>query len=520
MITKNKQTKNTKVKRFNDSEEWTVDLKNDATITNWLNGVSNEPRTRTLYTFGVQCYCKYNKMTPLELLEEAEEDLANHVKTRESRLKDRINGFRSQLINEGKAPMTVRARMKGVYSFYKQNDIPVPKPTADEKKARPLKENMEIPEKKDLQEVLKYCDPLERAIVLIGVSSGLAEQEMSNLTIGDFEKGYDQETGVTTLSLRREKAQFDFITYLNPEATQAVLDYLAFRNRKPIENKDKEWRINQAKKQKTRKGVKSDYLLIKRRISDNYLKTHNEKLRQIKPKSFCDIYEIIAEKANKGTPKGTWGLIRSHNIRKYYSNTLEAAGLERRKINFWMGHTETGMELAYFHAKTNERDIYMQYMSCLSLAEAYDPEKDPSYKKMKESNKAQSIVIENIASESKTAKTEIENLKKAQQEAEQKSIKIQQEAEDMLKKAQQETKRRLKEAEQEAHNEWMALQADHELENKARAHEMEEMKRQMNELRQMFLGSIQERNEKNMPDKRPVKLNPEEEKELNEMWDN
>ena len=487
-ITKNKQTKNTKVKQSKDSDKWTVDLKNDVTITNWLNSVSNEPRTRTLYTFGMQCYCKYNKMTPLELLEEAEEDLANHVKTRESRLKDRINGFRAQQISDEKAPMTVRARMKGVYSLYKQNDIPVPKPTADEKKARPLKENMEIPEKKDLQEVLKFCDPLERAIVLIGVSSGLAEQEMSNLTIGDFEKGYDHETGVTTLSLRREKAKFDFITYFNPEATQAVLDYLAFRNRKPIENKDKEWRINQAKKQKTRKGVKSDYLLIKRRISDNYLKTQNEKLRQIKPKSFCDIYEIIAEKANKSTPKGTWGLIRSHNIRKYFSDTLEAAGLKRRKINFWMGHTETGMELAYFHAKTKDRDIYIQHMSSLSLAEAYDPEKDPSYKKMKENNKAQSIVIENIASESKTAKTEVE---KAQAEI-------------------KELRQRLENAE----NDYQAIQADLELATTIKEHEREEREKTNERLEKMekFMAFI-EMQEKA---REKVKVNPDKEPNV---WD-
>jgi hypothetical protein len=55
-------------------------------------------------------------------------------------------------------------------------------------------------------------------------------QEIKNLTINDFENGYNEKTGVTTLKLRREKVGYDFVTFLSPEARKAVLIYLDSRN--------------------------------------------------------------------------------------------------------------------------------------------------------------------------------------------------------------------------------------------------------------------------------------------------
>jgi len=60
----------------------------------------------------------------------------------------------------------------------------------------------------------------------------------------------------------------------------------------------------------------------------------------------------------------------------------------------------------------------------------------------------------------------------------------------------------------------MALQADRELENRARDHEIEEMQRQMNELKQMLLSVVQEKTEKKIE---PVKLSKEDSK--TDMWE-
>jgi hypothetical protein len=57
--------------------------------------------------------------------------------------------------------------MNGVQSLYRSCDIELP--ALGRNKAKVLEKNKDVPIKKDLQEVLKICDPLEKAILLVGV---------------------------------------------------------------------------------------------------------------------------------------------------------------------------------------------------------------------------------------------------------------------------------------------------------------------------------------------------------------
>jgi hypothetical protein len=93
----------------------------------------------------------------------------------------------------------------------------------------------------------------------VGVSSGLSTNEIIQLTVKQFKDGYDPETKITTLPLRRAKVKFDFITFLSPEASQSVWDYLDYRNRKTKDNREK--RISQLEKQKV--FSESDFLFCK-----------------------------------------------------------------------------------------------------------------------------------------------------------------------------------------------------------------------------------------------------------------
>jgi hypothetical protein len=49
--------------------------------------------------------------------------------------------------------------------------------------------------------------------------------------VKDFKKGHDPVTEVTTLNLLRGKVGFDFLTFLSPEASTAVIEYIEFRGR-------------------------------------------------------------------------------------------------------------------------------------------------------------------------------------------------------------------------------------------------------------------------------------------------
>lgn len=51
------------------------------------------------------------------------------------------------------------------------------------------------------------------------------------------------------------------------------------------------------------------------------------------------IYRALSEKARKSTARGSWNLIGSHNIRKYFNSTMLSAEADSLHIEFFRGHT-------------------------------------------------------------------------------------------------------------------------------------------------------------------------------------
>jgi integrase len=299
---------------------------------------------------------------------------------RQRSIKRYLIGFRQSLQNEGKAPLTIKSRVTGVKSFFETFDIEVPKlPRVG--KAIPLEKNNEIPKKEDIQDVLKVADPLEKAIVLCGVSSGLGANEICNLRVKDFKKGYDSKTDITTLKLRREKAGFDFVTFLSSEASRAILDYLEYRNRITSEPRQ----IERLQKQKVYSD--NDYLFIRRQVLPEYLKKHDDNLRKLDTESLTKIYRRLAEKARKNTPANDWGFIRSHNLRKYFNSVLLNSGADSFFTNFLMGHTLDETQAAYFRASPDKlKEIYVKFAPFLTIQKEGDVSESPEYLRIKQEN--------------------------------------------------------------------------------------------------------------------------------------
>lgn len=142
----------------------------------------------------------------------------------ERRIFEEIRRYVAFLNSTCAAPKTKKLKIAGVQSFFKSFYVDFP--TVRLESAEPLVENIKIPEQVDIQDALKVSDLLERAVILVGVSSGLSAEDICNLKVGEFEQGYNPKTEITTLQLRRVKTRVDFVTFLTPEASQAVRDYL------------------------------------------------------------------------------------------------------------------------------------------------------------------------------------------------------------------------------------------------------------------------------------------------------
>lgn len=162
------------------------ELRNDPVIIDWFNIIKSKSALNN-YSMSMQLYTTWIQKTPTELLEEAEAESALIMRKRH--IKSYLINFRVFLESKELAPLSIKNYMTGVKAFYKFYDIELPK--LPREKANVLQENTSIPTKDDLREVLKICDPLAKAILLVGASSGLPSNEIIMLKVKDFKTGYD-----------------------------------------------------------------------------------------------------------------------------------------------------------------------------------------------------------------------------------------------------------------------------------------------------------------------------------------
>ena len=406
-------------------------LLEDSAITNWFDSIDAKERTRTIYLITMQYYyCDYTKMTPTQLLKDARDEIKKGLFGDERKIKKYLIDFRKHLKDDrGYAPNTVRINIKGVISFYVNHEIPLPKLPKLNGSSEPLQEHMDIPTKEDLQDALKVCDPLEKAILLVGVASGLSMYEIRHLRIRDVKNVNSDQ--ITTIKLRREKTQIDFMTFLAPEATRAVQDYLAYRGR---DNKTS----RKAALAKQRVINDNGYLFIKKSIHNSYLKNRNEEERQIDHEAFIMIYRSISTKCRKNTAYGHWNLIRSHNVRKYFYNTLKDSGCDDLQREYWMGHAIDKTRRAYARFDPiHQAEIYKKYAPFLTLEKSLDVASAPEFKaqiaeieQLKKEN--QMFVVER--SELQDLREQLEEAKHENKEREAKfDKKVEQEMEEMKK---------------------------------------------------------------------------------------
>mgnify|MGYP001014788363 CR=1 FL=1 len=200
-----------------------------------------------------------------------------------------------------------------------------------------------------------------------------------------------------------------------------MLDYLSYRNRRAETGKTRKKEVIE----KQNVCDNNDFLFIRRRIPEKYLKTHNDKLRKFNTKSLIKLYRILAEKAQKETPYGDWGFIRSHNLRKFFNSALLNAGADSFFVESIMGHTLDEARVAYFRAKPKKlKEIYQKYIPYLTIQKENSISDNPEFKQLNEEvqklkGENEKLKLDRFENEAiKKLKEDLEELKKAQNERE------------------------------------------------------------------------------------------------------
>ena len=394
-----------------------TELKENVEIKKWFSGINASDNTKQSYLQAMQAYTDKTGKTPEQLILEAEAEVRAGRLMRERTIFTYLPEFRELLEKKELAPLTIKNRMTGICSFYKYYNIDLPVLPKNMNRARPQKKRRDIPTKEDIQAILKFCDPLERALVLVGASSGLAATEISNLKVGDFKKGQDDKTKITVLHVTRTKENdYEFHTCLSPEATMAIEIYLAYRSR-AVETEDKE-RLEQLEKQRVTSD--NDYLFISRAVPDDYLifydldksKKENakikEEMRKLETTAIMAIYRRLSEKAQMSAPSGDWNIIRSHNLRRFFNTTLLNAGASIFLVDYAMGHALDSTHDGYYRNDPQKlKEHYSEYVHLLTINKETDEELMQKYEEEVKKSKALETDVVKMAIE----RTELQDLR-------------------------------------------------------------------------------------------------------------
>lgn len=351
------------------------ETKNDIDIVDWLDTINARENTIINYSRAMSNFTEFTGRTPGQLLDEARAEVRAGKLLSERSLRKQLVGYRKHLQDRKLAPTTIKLYLAGVVSFYRTNDLEVPKLPRNTK-ARPLQAHNEIPTKEQLMDVIKVADLLEKAVVLAGCSSGLATEELTRLTVGQFKNGYDLETGITTIKMRRTKSDTDFITFFSPEASRAIQDYLNDRDRADEKHNTRQ----EQRRDKQRVLSDSGYLFVMKSIPEEYLEAKDESIRSYNCDKFSKLYRRLSARAGKSTGKGVWNVIRAHNMRKYYNSTMLNAGADSFFVEYTMGHTLDETRAAYFRPDPEKlKETYMRYVSALTVLPALDLDNSEEY---------------------------------------------------------------------------------------------------------------------------------------------
>ena len=435
-------------------------VKDDIRGKDWFRRIRASESARASYTKGMEYFMEFVKekelgigSTPKEFLEYAKERYRTDALDWKDEIEGIIAEFEEWLSEKPKvftkgdyegigiklAPKTIHNYISAIKSFLGAFNIEVPR-AKGRKKPKTLVENNHRLTKEKVREALKYADVRAKAIILTMLSGGLGDSELLNLRVGDFirGRGYEPlqipdinawitqekqncekaikngklEFGITQLQIRRQKTGIDYYTFITPEATLAILDYLAWRNR-PSGYSERYKGEGKIREEKRKIRSPDDYLFIKAYVDDWYLppevieklkppkigedetsakyksrataeilKEVREKRQELNLKGYADevrkldrsglmaIFRELAKKTGISTGLGVYQLLRGHNLRKLFYTLLRNEGIDSFTIEFWMGHAIEEEQSAYFEAiPEKHKEIYAKYMKALLIGD-------------------------------------------------------------------------------------------------------------------------------------------------------
>jgi len=322
----------------------------------WVLRQGLEKSTFKTYLQCLKKYCEVTGMTPVELITEAEAEEESGIRMRNRRINLHLLKFRKALEDENKAPSTINLYYYAIRSFYDAMDIELPRirrPSGD----ICLEQNYgRLITRKELRALVSMAPPREKALIYLMALSGMAQAEARRLTIrkfldaaGDaigrelktvedlFEAEEELREEIITLDIVRKKVNYRYMTFIPPEATREIINYL------------KERMYGRNEKIRVRDYERA--LFVKRNGED------------IDRDIIVTNFRRIGLEAGFKKRDGAYSFWRAHALRKYFISTIINKIGDKILADFLAGHKISDVDRAYWYM--DPEDLKRRYMKAL-----------------------------------------------------------------------------------------------------------------------------------------------------------
>ncbi|MDK2781999.1 MAG: hypothetical protein PWR13_1027 [Archaeoglobi archaeon] len=315
-------------------------------VRRWLNNVKEG--TRPAYKSGLRTFCEWCNLSPVQLLDEAEEDRKRSRRER-GKPEARLMEFYNWLINKKKtAKKTATMYFTAVRSFYKWNGFPLNVKTP---KAAPKKENRKaIITPEIVKKLVDHAPTLrDRAIILFLFQGGFDVSTLCSLNYGDVKDELEAERIPMMIHVIREKEEVEYFTFVGRDAVETLKAYLNDRRAKG-EKLEYDTPLFIKDKAKRRKGERINPYHIQNMLRETSIKAG-----------------LITKEEME---KVDFNPYRPHALRAAFSSILRLNGFDPVLFDFMMGHSIPYNGAYLIPPSEKVRQMYAEVETQLSISAA------------------------------------------------------------------------------------------------------------------------------------------------------
>lgn len=327
----------------------------------WILKKDLQDSTLKTYLQCLKYYCKLVKLSPDDLIREADNEEKKGVHLRDRKINTHFLKLKKQLVREEKAEGTINLYIYAIRSFYDALEIQIPK-FKTSKGDIGLEENYgKLITKEELITLINMAGPRDKALIYLMALSGMAQAEARNMTIRKFMDAagesinkeintifelfeYENELSkeIITLHITRKKVNYRYITFIPPEATIQIINYL-----------------------KERMNDRNKKIRIKNYDSALFVKNNGEPIdRDI----IVTTFRLLGLKAGFKKKYGAYSFWRAHGLRKYFISTIMNKIGDKVLADFLAGHKISDVDRAYWYMDPEDlKERYLKALPYLSI---------------------------------------------------------------------------------------------------------------------------------------------------------